>query len=64
MDGTYRGMNCLINTIRRFCKSKMGIPLLLLVFVVASQMVFNIDSYLYANNGHYDSAIFFFCGNR
>ena len=55
-------MNCLINTIRRFCKSKMGIPLLLLVFVVASQMVFNIDSYLYANNGHYDSAIFFFCG--
>ena len=55
-------MNSMKNTLRKFCKSQWGVSLLLLLFVVVSQMVFNIDSYLYANNEHYDSAIFFFCG--
>lgn len=55
-------MKIMRNTLTWLCGKKYGILVLLLIFVVLSQMVFNIDSYLYANNGHYDSAIFFFCG--
>lgn len=42
--------------------SRYGVAIFLLVYVVLCQMIFNIDSYLYSNIGHYDSAIFFQCG--
>lgn len=51
-----------MSILNRVCNTRVGLITFLLVYVVACQMVFNIDSYLYANNGHYDSAIFFFCG--
>lgn len=51
-----------MNIINRICDAKYGVAVFLLVFVVLCQMVFNIDSYLYANTGHHDSAIFFQCG--
>lgn len=51
-----------MNIFNRICGTQWSVAGLLLVYVVLCQMVFNIDSYLYANNGHYDSAIFFFCG--
>lgn len=41
---------------------KLPIPLLLLLFVVLLQLVLNTDSYLYADTGHYDAAVFFRCG--
>lgn len=46
----------------RIFNSKYGVAVFLLVYVVLCQMVFNIDSYLYANNGHSDEAVFFQCG--
>ena len=51
-----------MNIISRLCNAKYGVATFLLVYVVLCQMVFNIDSYLYANTGHYDAAIFFQCG--
>lgn len=51
-----------MNITNRICDAKYGVAIFLLVYVVLCQMVFNIDSYLYANTGHYDSAIFFQCG--
>lgn len=41
---------------------KYIVPLILAIFVVLVQLFVNIDSYLYAINGHYDSAVFFMCG--
>lgn len=51
-----------MNWISKIVQVKYGVAIFLLVFVVLCQMLFNIDSYLYANNGHYDAAIFFQCG--
>ena len=51
-----------MNIFNRMCSTRWRVAGFLLVYVVLCQMIFNIDSYLYANNGHYDSAIFFFCG--
>lgn len=43
-------------------ENKYIIPIILLAYVVILQLFLSIDSYLYANNGHYDSAVFFMCG--
>lgn len=51
-----------MNLFLRIYNAKYGVAIFLWVYVVLCQMVFNIDSYLYANTGHYDSAIFFQCG--
>lgn len=51
-----------MNFMFKVCNTKYGITVFLLVYVVLCQMILNFDSYLYANNGHYDSAIFFQCG--
>lgn len=48
--------------ISKICNAKYGVAIFLFVYVVVCQMVFNIDSYLYANTGHHDAAIFFQCG--
>jgi len=51
-----------VNLFSKIINAKYGVAIFLLVYVVLCQMVFNIDSYLYANTGHYDAAIFFQCG--
>ena len=61
MGGTDRRMRNM-KLITQICNAKYGVALFLLCYVVVCQMVFNIDSYLYANTGHHDSAIFFQCG--
>ena len=61
MGGTDRRMRNM-KLITKICNAKYGVALFLLCYVVMCQMVFNIDSYLYANTGHHDSAIFFQCG--
>lgn len=42
--------------------SESYILFILAIFVIAVQMLVNIDSYLYAINNHYDSSVFFMCG--
>ena len=61
MGGTDRRMRNM-KLITKICNAKYGVALFLLCYVVVCQMVFNIDSYLYANTGHHDAAIFFQCG--
>lgn len=61
MGGTDRRMRNM-KLITKICNAKYGVALFLLCYVVMCQMVFNIDSYLYANTGHHDAAIFFQCG--
>lgn len=61
MGGTDRRMRNM-KLIIKICNAKYGVALFLLCYVVVCQMVFNIDSYLYANTGHHDAAIFFQCG--
>ena len=61
MGGTDRRMRNM-KLITKVCNAKYGVAFFLLCYVVVCQMVFNIDSYLYANTGHHDSAIFFQCG--
>ena len=51
-----------MNMINKISNFKYGVAIFMLVYVVLGQLIFNIDSYLYANNEHYDSAIFFQCG--
>ena len=48
--------------ITQFTHKKYFIPIFLLGYVIVLQLFLSIDSYLYANNDHYDSAIFFMCG--
>lgn len=48
--------------ITQLTQKKYFIPVFLLGYVITLQLFLSIDSYLYANNNHYDSAIFFMCG--
>ena len=52
-------MKTLITT---WLDKKYAVPFVLLGYVIVLQLFLSIDSYLYANNEHYDSAIFFMCG--
>lgn len=48
--------------IKKSIKTRFFVPLLLLIWVFISQSLCNIDSFLYAQCGQYDSAWYFMCG--